>query len=86
MGMGELVAAAVDARSSPLVSVGGVVIDRVPEGGKELAIQLFGTKDTGAAWMHLRCWPEWRQIRRAEATTALLQIGITPEGARAMDI
>ncbi len=42
---GELVAAAVDARSSPLVAVGGVVIDNVPEGGKQLAIRLFGTND-----------------------------------------
>jgi DMSO/TMAO reductase YedYZ molybdopterin-dependent catalytic subunit len=45
LGVGELVAAAVNARSSPLVAVGGVVIDNVPEGGKELAIRLFGTND-----------------------------------------
>jgi DMSO/TMAO reductase YedYZ molybdopterin-dependent catalytic subunit len=45
LGAGELVAAAVNARSSPLAAVGGVVIDNVPEGGKELAIRLFGTND-----------------------------------------
>jgi DMSO/TMAO reductase YedYZ molybdopterin-dependent catalytic subunit len=39
------VAAAVSARSAPLVAVGGVVVDKVPEGGKQLAIDLFGTND-----------------------------------------
>ena len=45
LGAGEIVAAAVNARSSPLIAVGGVVIDKVPESGKELAIRLFGTYD-----------------------------------------
>ncbi len=45
LGIGEVVALAVSARSTPLVVVGGLVIDRVPEGGKDLAIRLFGTHD-----------------------------------------
>jgi DMSO/TMAO reductase YedYZ molybdopterin-dependent catalytic subunit len=45
LAVGELVALIVSSRSAPLVAVGGLVIDRVPEGTKELAIQLFGTKD-----------------------------------------
>jgi DMSO/TMAO reductase YedYZ molybdopterin-dependent catalytic subunit len=45
LGLGEAVAVLVSPRSSPLVAVGGVVIDRVPESGKELAITLFGTYD-----------------------------------------
>jgi DMSO/TMAO reductase YedYZ molybdopterin-dependent catalytic subunit len=45
LGAGEIVAALVNARSSPLVAVGGVVIDKVPESGKALAIRLFGTYD-----------------------------------------
>ena len=45
LGLGELVAAAVSARSAPLVAVGGVIVDKVPEGGKQLAIDLFGTND-----------------------------------------
>ncbi|MBX6752067.1 MAG: molybdopterin-dependent oxidoreductase [Micromonosporaceae bacterium] len=45
LGVGEVVAAIVDPRSSPLVAVGGLVIDRVPESGKDLAIRLFGTND-----------------------------------------
>jgi DMSO/TMAO reductase YedYZ molybdopterin-dependent catalytic subunit len=45
LGLGELVAAVVSPQSGPLVAVGGVVIDRVPESGKELAIRLFGTND-----------------------------------------
>jgi DMSO/TMAO reductase YedYZ molybdopterin-dependent catalytic subunit len=45
LGLGELLAAIVSARSAPLVAVGGVVIDKVPEAGKQLAIDLFGTND-----------------------------------------
>jgi DMSO/TMAO reductase YedYZ molybdopterin-dependent catalytic subunit len=44
LGIGELVAAAVDSRSSPLASVSSLVID-TGRGGKELAINLFGTND-----------------------------------------
>jgi DMSO/TMAO reductase YedYZ molybdopterin-dependent catalytic subunit len=45
LGIGEVVAAIVDTRSSPLVAVDGVVIDQVPEAGKQLAIRLFGTNN-----------------------------------------
>jgi DMSO/TMAO reductase YedYZ molybdopterin-dependent catalytic subunit len=45
LGLGELLAVIVEPRSSPLVAVGGVVVDKVPEGGKDLAIKLFGTHD-----------------------------------------
>jgi DMSO/TMAO reductase YedYZ molybdopterin-dependent catalytic subunit len=45
LGVGELLAVAVAPASTPLVAVGGVVIDNVPEAGKELAIRLFGTND-----------------------------------------
>ncbi len=45
LGLGELVALVVAARSAPLVAVGGVVIDNVPESAKELAIEWFGTYD-----------------------------------------
>src|SRR6185436_2185131 len=45
LGLGELAALLVSPRSSPLVAVGGIVIDKVPESGKELAISLFGTYD-----------------------------------------
>ena len=45
LGAGELVAALIDLHSSPVVAVGGLVIDRVPPGGKDLAIRLFGTND-----------------------------------------
>lgn len=43
--MGELVAAVVESRSSPLVAVGGAVIDLVPEPAKEFAIRVFGVYD-----------------------------------------
>jgi DMSO/TMAO reductase YedYZ molybdopterin-dependent catalytic subunit len=45
LGVGEFFAVFAGARSSPLVAVGGVIIDYVPESGKELAIRLFGTND-----------------------------------------
>jgi len=45
LAVGEVAALLVDRRSSPVVAVGGLVIDRVPPAGKELAIQLFGTND-----------------------------------------
>jgi DMSO/TMAO reductase YedYZ molybdopterin-dependent catalytic subunit len=45
LGVGELLAAAVSPRSSPLVAVGGVVVDNVPEAGKQFAIDVFGTND-----------------------------------------
>lgn len=45
LGLGELLAALVAPRSSPVVAVGGVVIDMVPEWAKELAIRLFGVYD-----------------------------------------
>jgi hypothetical protein len=36
----------------------------------------FGTETSGHVWLHGTCWPEWHQLRRAEAIAAL----------RAMDI
>jgi DMSO/TMAO reductase YedYZ molybdopterin-dependent catalytic subunit len=45
LGVGEILAAIVAPQATPLVAVGGVVVDRVPESGKELAIRLFGTND-----------------------------------------
>jgi DMSO/TMAO reductase YedYZ molybdopterin-dependent catalytic subunit len=48
LAIGEFVAVAAGAESAPLVAVGGVVIDHVPDGAKELAIRLFGTHDKSA--------------------------------------
>jgi DMSO/TMAO reductase YedYZ molybdopterin-dependent catalytic subunit len=45
LALGELLAALIAPESAPLVAVGGVIIDRVPAGGKDLAVQLFGTND-----------------------------------------
>jgi DMSO/TMAO reductase YedYZ molybdopterin-dependent catalytic subunit len=45
LGIAEVVGIAAGARATPIVSVGGVVIDNVPEWGKEFAIRLFGTHD-----------------------------------------
>src|SRR5690349_2910824 len=45
LGLGELIGLAVEPRSGPLVAVGGVVVDKVPPGGKDLAIRIFGTND-----------------------------------------
>jgi DMSO/TMAO reductase YedYZ molybdopterin-dependent catalytic subunit len=45
LGVGELVALLTGPLSSPVVAVGGVVVDNVPEPVKHLAITLFGTHD-----------------------------------------
>ncbi|HLT12343.1 MAG TPA: sulfite oxidase [Micromonosporaceae bacterium] len=45
LGVGEVAGLLFAPRASPLVAVGGVVIDVVPESGKELAIRLFGIYD-----------------------------------------
>src|SRR5207244_4041760 len=41
----ELVGGVVQSAGSPVVAVGGYVIDHVPPGAKDLAIEWFGTND-----------------------------------------
>lgn len=48
LGVAELVGIGSGPRYTPVVAVGGVVIDHVPEWGKEFAISLFGTHDKTA--------------------------------------
>ncbi|WP_308421333.1 hypothetical protein [Gordonia jinhuaensis] len=45
LGVGELLAAVVDPASSPYLSVGNAIIDHVPSGPREFAIDTFGTSD-----------------------------------------
>ncbi|GAA1617846.1 sulfite oxidase [Saccharothrix algeriensis] len=45
VGLGELVAVWTGPRSAPLIAVGGVVVDAVPEPVKAFAISLFGVYD-----------------------------------------
>jgi DMSO/TMAO reductase YedYZ molybdopterin-dependent catalytic subunit len=45
LGVAEVVGILSGARYAPVVAVGGVVIDHVPEWGKEFAINVFGTHD-----------------------------------------
>jgi DMSO/TMAO reductase YedYZ molybdopterin-dependent catalytic subunit len=48
VGLAELVAVVTGPRSAPIIAVGGWIVDHVPEGGKQLAIQLFGVHDKTA--------------------------------------
>jgi DMSO/TMAO reductase YedYZ molybdopterin-dependent catalytic subunit len=48
LGVAELVAVLTGPRSAPLVAVGGVVVDNVPESVKAQAIRLFGVHDKTA--------------------------------------
>jgi DMSO/TMAO reductase YedYZ molybdopterin-dependent catalytic subunit len=48
VGLAELVAVLTGPRSAPVIAVGGWIVDHVPEGGKQLAIQLFGVHDKTA--------------------------------------
>jgi hypothetical protein len=45
LGVAELVAAFIAAQSSPIVAVGGAVIDATPQWLKQFAIKQFGTND-----------------------------------------
>ncbi|MFV2018708.1 molybdopterin-dependent oxidoreductase [Micromonospora sp. LOL_023] len=48
LGLAELVAVFTGARTAPLVAVGGVVVDTVPEPLKQFAIDVFGVHDKTA--------------------------------------
>ncbi|MEV1333491.1 molybdopterin-binding oxidoreductase, partial [Micromonospora costi] len=48
IGVAEVLAVLTGPRSAPLVAVGGVVVDTVPEPLKQFAIDLFGTYDKPA--------------------------------------
>ncbi|RKN54096.1 molybdopterin-binding oxidoreductase [Micromonospora costi] len=48
IGVAEVVAVLTGPRSAPLVAVGGVIVDAVPEPLKQFAIDLFGTYDKPA--------------------------------------
>ncbi|GIF72946.1 molybdopterin-dependent oxidoreductase [Asanoa siamensis] len=48
LGLAEVVAVLTGSRSAPLVAVGGVVVDHVPESLKQFAITLFGVHDKTA--------------------------------------
>jgi DMSO/TMAO reductase YedYZ molybdopterin-dependent catalytic subunit len=48
LGVAELIAVLTGPHSAPLIAVGGVVVDSVPEPAKEFAISLFGVHDKTA--------------------------------------
>jgi DMSO/TMAO reductase YedYZ molybdopterin-dependent catalytic subunit len=48
IGVAELIAVMTGARSAPLIAVGGVVVDAVPEPLKQFAIDVFGVHDKTA--------------------------------------
>ncbi len=48
IGVAELVAVMTGARSAPLIAVGGVIVDAVPEPLKQFAIDVFGVHDKTA--------------------------------------
>jgi DMSO/TMAO reductase YedYZ molybdopterin-dependent catalytic subunit len=48
LGVAEVVAVATGPRSAPIVAVGGVVVDNVPEPVKQFAIDVFGVHDKTA--------------------------------------
>jgi DMSO/TMAO reductase YedYZ molybdopterin-dependent catalytic subunit len=48
LGVAEIVAAPIGPRSAPLIAVGGVVVDNVPEPVKQVGIAVFGVHDKTA--------------------------------------
>jgi hypothetical protein len=41
----------------------------------------YGVKSEGRAWLHQKCWPDWRSARDIEALKALALHGIAPAQA-----
>lgn len=44
--------------------------------GSHGALVPFGTDAAGHAWLHHRCWEDWHERRKTEATDALTAMGI----------
>jgi hypothetical protein len=42
----------------------------------------FGAETIGHAWLHRRCWRDWQAGRNAEATAALVALGIEERSTR----
>src|SRR5262249_28342554 len=40
------------------------------------ALLPFGVEPIGHVWLHSRCWPDWHAGRKAQAVTALAEMGI----------
>ena len=55
IGVAELVAVMTGPRSAPLIAVGGVVVDDVPEPLKQFAIDVFGVHDKIALLIGTAC-------------------------------
>lgn len=62
---------------NPIVSDGARCVEcGLPDLHGE-ALTPFGVEAAGHAWLHSRCWPAWHAGRRAEATAALANAGVT---------
>ena len=52
----------------------------------------YGTEPGTHIWLHAECWPAWQEVRRSQATEALMRIGVgrgtvarSPEGSGSQD-
>src|SRR5215831_13643480 len=36
----------------------------------------YGVEPNGHVWLHSRCWPAWYEARKAQATEALIRMGV----------
>src|SRR6516165_6942831 len=45
-------------------------------GQADAAVLPYGTEPGTHTWLHAECWPAWQEVRRSQATEALMRMGV----------
>ena len=43
---------------------------------RDAAVLPYGTEPGTHTWLHAECWPAWQEVRRFQATEALMRMGV----------
>jgi hypothetical protein len=43
---------------------------------RDPAVLPYGTEPGTHIWLHAECWPAWQEVRRSQATEALMRMGV----------
>ena len=43
---------------------------------RHAAVLPYGTEPGTHIWLHAECWPAWQEVRRSQATEALMRMGV----------
>src|SRR6516165_6715585 len=46
---------------------------------RDAAVLPYGTEPGTHIWLHAECWPAWHQVRRSQATEALMRMGVSAD-------